>query len=126
MDSQRRVLVLGPMPMRAVVSIAGNYTGTLWDSISGSGIMKGLIVQNGMTITGTLQTTFQNGRPSDSGTVAGTFDGQSLVLTFTSSNPMACPGHATATRVSDTRFTGTYTAVNCPVAVSGRFDISRQ
>jgi hypothetical protein len=126
MDSQRRVLVLGPLATHTVVSIAGNYRGTLQDSGAGHGTMQASLVQNGRTIARTLQSTFQNGSLGDSGTVSGTFDGQSLALTFTSSNPKACPVNATATWMSDTRFTGTYVALYCPVAVNGRFDISRQ
>jgi len=126
MDSQRRVLVLGPLATQTVVSIVGNYTGTLWESGTGPGTMQASLVQNGTTIAGTLQSTFQHGRPGASGTVAGTFDGHALTLTFTSSTLPTCPIHLTATRVSETRLTGTYAVLHCPVAVSGRFDINRQ
>jgi hypothetical protein len=80
------------------------------DSVAGDGTLRFTISQSGSDISGTWQATFADPADNNGGTFSGTFDGQSVTLTTTPSNPTSCPFNATATLQGDDRFTGTYAA----------------
>lgn len=109
-----------------VAAVAGNYRGTVQDSVAGPGTVVVSIAQNGSSLTGTFQTTFQVAANNNSGSLTGTVSGSSVTLTVTPSRTTSCPFTVTATMVTATRLMGTYAAFNCTVAVSGTIDVTQQ
>jgi len=108
------------------VSLAGTWSGTIQDSISGAGTGRVTIAQSGSTLSGTWEATFADPANNNGGTLSGTFDGQSIDLTLSPSDPASCPFRVTATLQGDNRFTGTYAAFDCTVVVTGNLDVTRQ
>lgn len=104
-------------------NVAGNYRGTIQDSLAGTGTITATLAQNGNAVTGTFQTSFPDGQGG--GSVSGSRSGNALTLTVTPPQPLACPLNVTATVAGD-EIRGTYAALNCPVVDTGSFTLTRQ
>ena len=105
-------------------SLAGTWTGTVIDSLVGTGTIRITISQSGSTISGTWASTFPDPADNNGGTASGTLSGSSLSATLTPSNPSSCPFNVTAT-VSGNRMTGTYAVFTCTIAVTGSLELTR-
>jgi len=106
-------------------SLTGTWTGTITDNLAGMGSLLLTISQTGGQLTGTWQATFTNSTNNNSGTLAGTVDGDAIALTLTSTQPQACSFTAVANRDGDDHFTGTYADSNCVRVENGTFDVRR-
>ena len=105
-------------------TIAGSWTGTVASQVSGSGRVQVTFSQNGGAISGTWAATFPNAAANDAGTVSGQLNGSSLQALLNPGSPSSCPYNVTAT-VSNTSIAGTYTTVNCSIAVGGTINLTR-
>jgi hypothetical protein len=106
-------------------NLTGTWTGTITDSLAGMGSLLLTISQTGHQLTGTWQSTFPNPTNNNSGTLAGTINGDAIALTLTSTQTQACSLTVVATRDDDHHFTGTYAAANCVRLDNGTLDVRR-
>lgn len=111
--------------------LAGTWAGTIVDAGRGTGAIRLVLDQRGTTLTGTLQTTFQNVVDRD-GPVTGTAAGSSLNIYFTPPQPLVCgAGVQLSGTVSFTlqltggRLSGTYAGLTCGGAVGGTVDAGK-
>ncbi len=102
------------------ISVAGNWSGTLSDSLAGTGRLAFTFAQSAAALSGTWSTTYSNPGYNNGGSLSGSVSGSSVTLTLTPSVPTYCPYNVTGT-LSGSTLSGTYAAFNCTVAVSGTF-----
>jgi len=105
----------------------GTYTGTMQDSLSGTGTLTLTVysmldaLTGSVDITGSWSATFPNGTHI-SGPVTGTFSAQTLSIIL--ANETSCPRSATLTRSGYT-FSGSFAALNCSMPDSGTINVSK-
>ena len=109
----------------AAPNTSGTWTGTVNDALMGQGTVRLTITQSDSTIAGTWATTYANVTTNNSGSLTGSVNNANVTATLIPTIPTTCPFHATAT-LSGNAMSGTYTAFNCAVAVSGSISVSKQ
>jgi len=102
---------------------AGQWTGTIQDSVAGSGVVSVTFTQSGSDIGGTWQATFAAG--SNGGTAVGAINGAQVILELYPSSVSACPYRLVATRSGST-LSGNYAAFNCTGTITGTLAITKQ
>lgn len=102
---------------------AGQWSGTIQDSLAGNGIVSATLTQSGSDIGGTWQATFTGG--GNGGTAVGAINGSQVILELYPSNVAACPYRVVATR-SGSMLSGNYAAFNCTGTITGTLTISKQ
>jgi len=106
--------------------LTGTWTGTIQDSVAGTGTVLFTFSQTGTTVSGTWQFTFQNPVNNSGGNLSGTADDPQIALTLFAAQPQACSFTVAAEFDDDDHFTGTYTGFNCTLLPSGSLDVHRQ
>jgi hypothetical protein len=104
------------------ISLTGTWTGTASGSLTSDGSVQVNLTHTGSTISGTWAPIVQGG---SGGTVSGTINGSTVLLTLTPNNSAFCPVAVTAT-VTASQISGTYATINCSVSLTGTFDVTRQ
>lgn len=107
-------------------NLTGTWTGTIQDSIAGTGVFLFTFTQTDMTVTGTWQSTFVDPANNNGGPLSGTVGDPSIALILSTSRPPACSFTVAANRDNENHFMGTYTAFNCSSAQGGSLDVNRQ
>jgi len=107
--------------------LTGIWTGTLIDSIAGTGTLRLTITQNTSQLTGTWQSTFADPTNNGGGSLAGSVSEASTALVLSAAQPQACSLTVAVTRDStdDGHFTGTYVTFNCARTGNGTLDVRR-
>jgi|CXWL01.1.fsa_nt_gi hypothetical protein len=70
-----------PSQPSSELSVGGTWSGSVTDSIGGSGTLRQVISQSGSALTGTWTGTYASG--TSSGTTAGTVSGSNVSMTLT-------------------------------------------
>lgn len=104
---------------------SGTWTGTVNDALMGQGTVRLTITQTGSSLAGTWATTYANVINNNGGSLTGSVNSANVTATLIPGVPTSCPFNATATLNGNT-MSGTYTAFNCAMAVSGSISVSRQ
>ena len=109
-------------------NLTGTWTGTLQDSLAGTGTALFTFSQTGTNVDGTWQFTFPNPVNNSGGILSGTAGDPSIALTLSASQAQSCSFTVVANfdDDDDDHFTGTYTAFNCARTQNGSLDITRQ
>ena len=106
--------------------LTGTWTGTIQDSLAGTGTALLTFSQTGSNVSGTWQFTFQNLVNNAAGTLSGTAGDPAIALTLSAAQPQACSFTVVANFDDDDHVTGTYTTFNCTLSQSGSLDVNRQ
>jgi len=109
----------------AAPNTSGTWTGTVTDAVMGQGTVRLTITQSGSSLAGTWATTYANVTANNSGTLTGAVNNATVTATLIPTIPTSCPFNATATQ-NGNAMSGTYTAFNCAMAVSGSISVSKQ
>jgi hypothetical protein len=116
-----------------VDDLAGDWAGTITDSVAGAGTIRLTIGQRGPGLSGTWASTFADEAFNRSGSFSGTMVGSPFVLFLRPSLPIVCSPDVTltgtlamTTRVDGDRITGTYTIFNCSGVITGSVEAGRQ
>jgi hypothetical protein len=108
-------------------NLTGTWTGTIQDSVAGTGTALFTFTQTGANVSGTWQFTFQNPTNNSGGNLSGTAGDPEIALTLFAAQSQACSFTVAANfDDDDDHFTGTYTAFNCALPQSGSLDVHRQ
>ena len=107
-------------------NLTGTWTGTIQDSVVGTGTALFTFSQTDTNVNGTWQFTFSNPASNSGGTLSGTAGDPEIALTLFASQSQACSFTVVASFDDDDHVTGTYTAFNCTLLQSGSLDINRQ
>ncbi|HSX78451.1 MAG TPA: hypothetical protein VLQ80_07780 [Candidatus Saccharimonadia bacterium] len=107
-------------------NLTGTWTGTIQDSLAGTGTALFTFSQTGSNVSGTWQFTFQNPVNNAAGTLSGTAGDPAIALTLSAAQPQACSFTVVANFDDDDHVTGTYTTFNCTLSQSGSLDVNRQ
>lgn len=108
----------GPAPF----NYGGQWSGTIQDSVAGSGTITATLTQSGSSIGGTWQATFLAG--VNGGSAVGVINGSQVALELHPSDAMACPYNVVAHRTGST-LSGNYSAFNCTGTITGTVTISK-
>lgn len=110
--------------------LTGAWSGTVVDSVSGSGAARLVLEQRAASISGTFTTTF-GGVVSREGAVSGSANGPIATLFFMPPTLLVCgPGVtlsgtlAITLTLSGSRLAGTYSGFTCGGALSGTLDLT--
>jgi hypothetical protein len=106
--------------------LTGTWTGTIQDSVAGTGTALFTFSQTGTNVNGTWQFTFQNPVNNSGGNLSGTAGDPAIALTLFAAQSQACSFTVVANFDDNDHFTGTYTAFNCALLPSGSLDVTRQ
>ncbi len=121
---------------RQPVDLAGIWTGALFTTGHGTGVLTLSVTQHVVFLTpsggreldlgGSWLTSFSNAAANDSGTVSGggTDLSDGVDLTLTDSD--GCKYALTGTRTGASSMTGTFTARSCALADSGTYGVSKE
>jgi hypothetical protein len=109
-------------------NLTGTWTGTVQDSLAGTGTALFTFSQTGTNVNGTWQFTFQNPVNNSGGTLSGTAGDPEIALTLFAAQSQTCSFTVAANfdDDDDDHFTGTYSAFNCTILSNGSLDITRQ
>ena len=107
-------------------SLTGTWTGTVQDSLAGTGTALFTFSQTGTNVNGTWQFTLQNPANNSRGNLSGTAGDPAIALTLFAAQSQACSFTVVANFDGNDHFTGTYTAFNCTILPSGSLDVHRQ
>ncbi len=109
-------------------NLTGTWTGTIQDSLAGTGTTLFTFSQTGTNVNGTWQFTFSNPTNNNGGTLSGTAGNPAIALTLFAAQSQACSFTVVANFDDDDNdhFTGTYTTFNCTLLQSGSLDVHRQ
>jgi hypothetical protein len=109
-------------------TLTGTWTGTVQDSLAGTGTALFTFSQTGTNVNGTWQFTFQNPANNSGGNLSGTAGDPEIALTLFAAPSQTCSFTVAANFDEDDNdhFTGTYTAFNCTILPSGSLDVHRQ
>ena len=109
-------------------TLTGTWTGTIQDSVAGTGTALFTFSQTGANVNGTWQFTFQNPANNNGGSLSGTAGNPAIALTLFAAQSQACSFTVVANFDEDDHghFTGTYTARNCSPLQDGNLDVHRQ
>lgn len=108
-----------------VPNVAGTWTGTVNDAVTGQGTVRLTITQSGSSLAGTWATTYAIVSKNNSGSLTGTATSTNVTATLIPTSPTACPFTAVASR-NGNAMSGTYATFNCAMAVSGSINVSKQ
>jgi hypothetical protein len=110
--------------------INSNWSGPISDALLGNGTLSLSLVQSPSdSVTGTWMTTFPDPNDDLSGPLAGNIKGSTLSAVLRPSNPPTCqygPFDLTASLAGTTSMTGTFATINCTIADSGTFSVTKQ
>lgn len=108
-------------------TLTGTWTGTIQDSIAGTGAILLTISQRDAQLSGTWQFTFADPTNNNGGTLSGTGGNPAIALVLSTSQPQSCSFTVAANRDEDNEehFTGTYATFNCARTQSGSLDVTR-
>lgn len=106
----------------AAFDYSGQWTGTIQDSIAGTGTVSASLAQSGNQLGGTWSATFNAG--NNGGSLTGVITGNSVVIELYPSNPSLCPYRVVANR-SGSSLTGDYSAFNCSGTITGTLSIHK-
>ncbi len=112
-------------PSSTTANLAGTWTGTLTDGISGTGNLKMVMTQSGISLTGTWEALYSVAAKNQTGSLTGTVSGSSVSLMLKPSSASTCQGKIIAT-ASGSSFSGMYSAVNCSVTDTGSMSATKQ
>jgi len=127
--------VAAPTPSAAVVetaspkNVTGTYKGLVEDSVAGSGEITFTLSQSGDDVSGTFSSICVGPRSSytNSGSIAGTVDGDSLRVTASPSVSRTCPFSATAVITKGgAEISGTYATFGCKISASGTIQVDKE
>ena len=107
----------------STASLAGSYSGSLSDSVAGSGSVGLSIAQSGNSISGQFADTFSNPSYDNGGSISGTVSGNSFSGSVKSVFVNAC-GFSIKGSLSGSTLSGTYSATDCTVSATGTFSVS--
>jgi hypothetical protein len=107
-------------------TLTGTWTGTIQDSLAGTGTALFTFSQTGSNVSGTWQFTFSNPANNAVGTLSGTAGNPAIALTLSAAQAQACSFTVVANFDDDDHVTGTYTTFNCTLSQSGSLDVHRQ
>ena len=108
----------------SVIQVAGTWVGTITShQFGGIGPARVTIAQSNATLAGTWSATGPGG--SDGGLLSGLVSDSGVAFTLTPNVSFNCPLAVFAT-VNGNQMTGTYTALNCTVPVSGGLTLTKQ
>jgi|SwirhirootsSR3_FD_contig_51_1024155_length_6464_multi_4_in_0_out_0_1 hypothetical protein len=107
-------------------NLTGTWTGTIQDSVAGTGTALFTFSQTGTNVSGTWQFTFQTPTNNNGGNLSGTAGDPAIALTLFAAQSQACSFTVVANFDDDDHVTGTYTAFNCTLLPSGSLDVHRQ
>lgn len=114
----------GGSPMGAApASIGGNYSGSLEDSVAGSGSVGLSITQSGSRISGQFADTFSNPAIDNGGSLSGTVTGSTFSGSVKSVFVGAC-GFSIKGSLSGSTLSGTYSATSCSGVETGTFSVT--
>jgi hypothetical protein len=102
--------------------IAGDYSGTISDSIAGSGALGLSVTQSGNKISGQFADTFSDFPQDNTGSIAGTVTGSSFTGSMKSILGMC--RLSLEGSVSGTTLSGTFSASSCSYAETGTFSVA--
>jgi hypothetical protein len=112
--------------------IAGDWRGTIVDSVSGSGTIGMTLKRQGPALSGTWSATFGVSGETRSGVVSGTLVGASVTLVFVYDPPMTCAGGQTIEStmafngtLAAAGWAGSYVTLACSGARTGTIDVAR-
>lgn len=101
---------------------SGSWSGSIVDSVAGSGSINASMSQSGNTLRGTWSATFAQG--SNGGSLVGEVNGSSVVINLVPSNTSSCPYNVVANR-NGSSLAGNYAAYDCSQTVTGSLDIQK-
>ena len=107
-------------------NLTGTWTGTIKDSVTGTGTALCTFSQTRTNVSGTWQFTFQNPVNNSGGSLSGNAGDPEIALTLFAAQSRACSYTVAANFDDDYHFTGTYTAFDCALLPNGSLDITRQ
>jgi len=111
-------------PSTTPFSYSGTWAGSINDSLGGPGTISTTMSQSGSNLVGTWQAAFSGGG-NNGGTLAGTINGQEVLIELYPSDPSSCPFAVVGQR-SGTTISGTYAAYNCTIAITGSVNVTKQ
>lgn len=117
-------LILAGCGATAPSSVAGTWTGSVVDALSGPATLQFTISQSGSSLTGTWSTKFPAAANPVTGTLTGTLSGSTVTLTL-SINNSSCQESVTGT-VSGSTMSGMYSDNNCGGGDGGTFSVQLQ
>ncbi len=117
--------VLSGCSAAAPSSVAGTWSGTLVDSLSGPGTIQFTISQSESALTGTYTVKFPAAANPVTGTLAGTLSGSTVTLVLTPPNGAGCLEDVTVS-VSGSNMSGMYTYANCGAIDTGTLTLTLQ
>jgi hypothetical protein len=118
-------LVLSGCSAAAPSTVAGTWSGTLVDSLSGPGTIQFTISQSESALTGTYTVKFPAAANAVTGTLAGTLSGSTVTLVLTPPNGAGCLEDVTVS-VSGSSMSGTYAYANCGAIDTGTLSLTLQ
>ena len=121
--------MLAPTPEPTPVptaDVAGDWAGSVRDSVAGVGQLSVTARQNGANVHATWSIIFNNTSRvhTEGGALTGKVNGDALDATATPDSSHTCGFHLTAT-IDGNHITGDYTARSCNTIGNGRVDIRR-
>lgn len=109
----------------APFNYSGSWSGTISDSLAGTGTISASMIQKGSDIGGTWSAAFDHPEAGNTGGVLlGEIEGNSVGLLLEPSNPELCPYAVVVTR-SGATLQGDYSAINCTIVITGTVSISK-
>lgn len=108
-----------------VPNLVGTWTGTIQNSVAGTGTLLLSISQSNIQLSGTWQTTYPDPNNNNGGTLSGTVDEPAIALVLTTTKSRACSFTVAANLEDDHHFTGTYASFNCATTEAGTLDVTR-
>jgi hypothetical protein len=115
----------GSSPSSPSLNLSGNWSGTIVDSLAGTGVLHMTVAQSGSSLTGTAASVYPTGQGG--GSFAGTLNGTNITGTTTPSVPTLCPSNFTAVvNSAGTQLSGTLAAFNCTVPETATLNLTKQ
>jgi hypothetical protein len=115
--------------MPATLPLTGSWTGTIVDSVAGSGTVRLTIAQSTLGVTGDWMTTFQDAGHNKVGELSGTPINASIIFFLKPTPPASLCGNATydgtmnvTGTFTSTHLTGHYVILTCTGVITGTID----
>lgn len=113
----------------AQFNVSGDWSGSMSDALLGASAVSFSLAQTGDSVTGSWAAVYADTTKDISGSVVGNVVGSTLTILLKPASPPTCqygPFEFTATETSSTTLSGTFAAVQCPIADSGSISIAIQ